>query len=100
MNRLKEFVKVGHLPTLISSFLYFDISFMIWVILGATSTFIVQDLDLTAWQKGMMVGIPVLGGSLFRIPMGLLADYFGAKKMGIIGMVLTAIPLLWGWLLA
>lgn len=93
-------MKAGNLPTLLSSFLYFDISFMIWVILGATSTFIVQDLDITAAQKGMMVGIPVLGGALMRIPMGLLADYFGAKKMGVIGMALTAIPLVWGWLFA
>lgn len=98
--RLKEFFKVGHLPTLISSFLYFDISFMIWVILGATGTFIVQDLNLTAAQKGMMVGIPVLGGALLRIPMGLLADHFGGKKMGLIGMFLTMIPLIWGWLFA
>lgn len=100
MERLKQFVRVGHLPTLLSSFLYFDISFMIWVILGATGTFIVEDLGLTPAQKGMMVGIPVLGGALLRIPMGLLADRFGGKKIGMIGMVLTSIPLLWGWLFA
>lgn len=98
--RLKEFGKVGHLPTLLSSFLYFDVSFMIWVILGATGTFIVEDLGLTPAQKGMMVGIPVLGGAILRIPMGLLADRFGGKKIGVIGMLLTMIPLLWGWLLA
>ena len=98
--RLKEFLKVGHLPTLLSSFFYFDVSFMIWVILGATGTFIVEDLGLTPAQKGMMVGIPVLGGAILRIPMGLLADRFGGKKIGIIGMLLTMVPLLWGWLLA
>ncbi|WP_461201850.1 nitrate/nitrite transporter [Anoxybacillus sp. TBDG-1] len=100
MERLKQFVRVGHLPTLLSSFLYFDISFMIWVILGATGTFIVEDLGLSPAQKGMMVGIPVLGGALLRIPMGLLADRFGGKKIGMIGMGLTSIPLLWGWLFA
>lgn len=100
MERLKQFLRVGHLPTLLSSFLYFDISFMIWVILGATGTFIVEDLGLTPAQKGMMVGIPVLGGALLRIPMGLLADRFGGKKMGMIGMILTSIPLFWGWLFA
>ncbi|GGJ70331.1 NNP family nitrate/nitrite transporter-like MFS transporter [Anoxybacillus voinovskiensis] len=98
--RLKEFLKVGHLPTLLSSFFYFDVSFMIWVILGATGTFIVEDLGLTPAQKGMMVGIPVLGGAILRIPMGLLADRFGGKRIGIIGMLLTMVPLLWGWLLA
>lgn len=98
--RIKDFAKSGHTPTLLSSFLYFDISFMIWVLLGATGNFIVEDLNLTAAQKGMMVGIPVLGGALLRIPMGLLADKFGGKKMGLIGMILTMIPLAWGWLLA
>ncbi|WP_163149850.1 NarK/NasA family nitrate transporter [Anoxybacillus sp. MB8] len=100
MERFKQFLRVGHLLTLLASFLYFDISFMIWVILGATGTFIVEDLGLTPAQKGMMVAIPVLGGALLRIPMGLLADRFGGKKMGMIGMALTSIPLLWGWLVA
>lgn len=93
----KSFLQSGHMPTLLSSFLYFDISFMIWVLLGATSTFIVQDFNLTPAQKGLMVGIPVLGGALLRIPMGLLVDRYGAKIMGIIGMILTMIPLMWGW---
>lgn len=98
MTDKKSFLKSGHTPTLISSFLYFDISFMIWVMIGAVSTFIVSDFDLTASQKGMMVGIPILGGALLRIPMGLLADRFGGRKMGIIGMLVTILPLMWGWL--
>ncbi|MGC5324155.1 nitrate/nitrite transporter [Brevibacillus sp. SYSU BS000544] len=93
----KSFLKSGHLPTLLSSFLYFDISFMIWVMLGATSTFIVSDFNLTPAEKGLMVGIPVLGGALLRIPMGLLADKYGGKKMGMIGMIITMIPLIWAW---
>ena len=97
MSNIKGFLKSGNLPTLLSSFLYFDISFMIWVMVGATSTFIVQDFGLSPAQKGLMVGIPILGGSLLRIPMGLLADRFGGKRMGIIGMLLTIIPLVWGW---
>lgn len=98
MSNNKSFLKSGHLPTLLSSFLYFDVSFMIWVIVGSLSTFIVQDFGLTAAQKGLMVGIPILGGSVLRIPMGLLADRFGGKKIGCIGMILTMIPLLWGWM--
>lgn len=97
MSNIKGFLKSGHLPTLLSSFLYFDISFMIWVMVGATSTFIVQDFGLSPAEKGLMVGIPILGGSLLRIPMGLLADRYGGKRMGIIGMLLTIIPLFWGW---
>lgn len=98
MGYLRSFMKSGHLPTLISSFCYFDVSFMIWVMVGSTAAFIVQDFGLSPAEKGLMVGIPVLGGSLLRIPMGLLADRFGGKRMGVIGMILTVIPLVWAWL--
>lgn len=100
MSNNKSFLKSGHLPTLFSSFLYFDVSFMIWVLLGVTSTFIAADFNLTPYQKGMIVGLPVLGGALLRIPMGLLADRFGGRTMGIVGMILTMVPLFWGYLFA
>ena len=31
---IKGFLKAGHLGTLISAFIYFDVSFMVWVMLG------------------------------------------------------------------
>ena len=33
--RLRDFARAGHWPTLLSAFLYFDISFMVWVLIGA-----------------------------------------------------------------
>ena len=30
----RSFLKSGHAPTLLSAFLYFDLSFMVWVLLG------------------------------------------------------------------
>ncbi|OXM86842.1 MFS transporter [Paenibacillus rigui] len=95
---VKSFRKSGHFPSLLSAFLYFDVSFMIWVLCGALSLYITKDFGLTDAQKATMVAIPTLGGSIFRIPMGILADRIGSRKTGIIGMVLTIIPLLWGWL--
>ena len=100
MKRAGSFFRAGHFPTLLSAFLYFDVSFMIWVILGAIGTFIVEDFQLTPAERGMMVAIPVLGGALLRIPMGLLADRWGGKRVGILGMLLTMVPLLWGWMFA
>ncbi|AIQ64042.1 major facilitator transporter [Paenibacillus stellifer] len=94
----KGFRKAGHSPSLLSAFLYFDVSFMIWVICGALSLYITKDFGLSDTQKATMVAIPVLGGSLFRIPMGILADRIGCKKAGLTGMGLTILPLLWGWL--
>lgn len=94
---VKGFRKSGHFPSLLSAFLYFDVSFMIWVMCGALSLYITKDFNLTDVQKATMVAIPTLGGSIFRIPMGLLADRIGSRKAGIIGMVLTILPLVWAW---
>jgi NNP family nitrate/nitrite transporter-like MFS transporter len=87
----------GHLPTLIASFLHFDLSFMLWVLLGALGIFIAQDLKLSPAEKGFMVAIPILSGSLLRIPMGLLSDRYGGKRVGIAMLVFLFVPLLAGW---
>src|SRR3989338_1888362 len=96
--RLKDFAKSGHPPTLLSAFLYFDISFMVWVLLGVLGVHIAGDFGLTAGQKGLLVAIPILGGSLVRIPLGVLVDRIGPKRTGILGQLLVMIPLAWAWL--
>src|SRR6185437_7165967 len=58
----KGFLKAGHLPTLSMAFLYFDLSFMAWVVLGPLGMQIGKTLDLDAGQKGLMVAVPVLAG--------------------------------------
>lgn len=93
---VKEFSRVGHWPTLFSAFLYFDVSFMVWVLLGALGVFIAQDFGLSASQKGFLVALPLLAGACLRLPMGIMADRFGPKRVGIIGLLLTTLPLLWG----
>ena len=77
----------GNLPTLIAAFLHFDLSFMLWVLLGALGIFIAQDLKLSPAEKGMMVAIPILSGSLLRVPIGLLSDRYSGKRVGIAMLV-------------
>ncbi|MBI1864138.1 MAG: NarK/NasA family nitrate transporter [Nitrospirae bacterium] len=96
--RLSDFRKSGHVPTLLSAFLYFDVSFMIWVLLGALGVFISQEFALTATQKGFMVAVPILSGSPLRLPIGCMVDRFGPRRTGMIGMAVTTLPLLVGWL--
>jgi MFS transporter, NNP family, nitrate/nitrite transporter len=96
MNRT-SFAKSGHLPTLISAFLYFDLSFMVWVLFGPMTPFIAEQLHLSATQKGLLTAIPLLGGSFFRPILGLCADRLGARRVGIVGLSLTLIPLTLGW---
>jgi NNP family nitrate/nitrite transporter-like MFS transporter len=97
---LRGFLKEGHPPTLICAFLYFDISFMVWVMLGALANSIVPDFNLQPAQKGLMVSVPLLSGALLRLPLGLLTDHIGARRTAMLGLVLTLVPLLLGWLWA
>lgn len=93
----KSFIASGHLPTLISAFLYFDISFMVWVLFGPITPFVAEQLGLSATQKGFLAAVPLLGGSFFRPLLGLLADRIGGRKAGLTGLCLTLVPLILGW---
>jgi NNP family nitrate/nitrite transporter-like MFS transporter len=92
-----SFWKAGHTPTLFASFFYFDLSFMVWVILGPLAVQISTDLALTNAQKGLMVATPLLAGALLRIVMGVLVDHLKPKKAGLIGQVIVMLGLLWAW---
>ena len=62
---LREFPRAGHLPTLLCAFLYFTISCMAWMMVGALANSIIPDLGpLSDSRKGLMVAVPVLGGAL------------------------------------
>jgi NNP family nitrate/nitrite transporter-like MFS transporter len=87
----------GHLPTLIASFLHFDLSFMLWVLLGALGIYIAESVGLSPAEKGLMVAVPILSGSLLRIPLGLLSDRIGGKRIGIGLLAFLFVPLALGW---
>lgn len=94
----KSFWQVGHKPTLFSAFLYFDLSFMVWVLLGPLAVQIAADLHLSPAQKGLMVATPVLAGALLRIVMGVLVDQIKPKMAGLIGQIIVVLSLLVAWL--
>ena len=48
----RNFFRAGHLPTLLSAFFYFDMSFMVWVLLGPLGVQIANDLQLDAGAEG------------------------------------------------
>ena len=58
----------GARATLAACFLYFDLSFMLWVLLGALGIPLAEAAHLTASQKGLVVALPVLTGSVLRVP--------------------------------
>ena len=108
---LNDFRKSGNMPTLFSAFLYFDVSFMIWVLIGALAVSISSSfwpkppgmstedfMRQIAPYKAMMVAAPLLGGSILRLVLGPLSDHIGGRRTGLIGMTLSAVPLLLAWL--
>lgn len=90
----------GHLPTLIACFLHFDLSFMLWVLIGALGILIAEDFRLSPSEKGLLVALPILSGSLLRVPIGMIGDRFGMRRTGIAMLAFLFIPLPIGWLVA
>jgi MFS transporter, NNP family, nitrate/nitrite transporter len=93
----KPFWQSGHRPTLIASFLYFDIAFMVWVLLGPLAPIISAEMGLSPAQKGLMVAVPTLAGAVLRLVNGLLVDRIGPKTTGAIGQLIVMAGLFAAW---
>jgi MFS transporter, NNP family, nitrate/nitrite transporter len=93
----KSFLQSGHTPTLITAFLYFDLAFMVWVVLGPLGIQISADLHLTPAQKGFMVATPLLAGAILRVVMGLLVDRIKPKMAGVVSQVFVMATLAVAW---
>ena len=94
----REFRQVGHWPTLLSAFLYFDVSFMVWVVLGPLSLYLSQDLGLSIEEKFSVVAIPILAGALLRVPLGMLADHLGPKRTGSFAQMVVIAGMAYAWI--
>lgn len=72
----------------------FMVGFWAWALISPLGKAYGIDYDLTDVQQAVLVAVPVIVGSLGRIPVGALTDRFGAKVMfpSVIG--LTILPVL------
>src|ERR1041384_8831021 len=95
----RAFFNAGHLPTLISCFLYFDLSFMVWVLLGPMAVLIAKDLHLSAGQEGLMVAVPVLAGAILRIVNGVLVGQLHPRLTGLIMQLIVIAGLIGAWMI-
>jgi NNP family nitrate/nitrite transporter-like MFS transporter len=95
----RGFWSAGHRPTLIAAFLYFDLAFMVWVLLGPLAPEIAKTLALTPAQKGLMVATPTLAGAILRVVNGLLVDRIGPKRSGAISQLIVIAGLFSAWML-
>ena len=94
MANFKELKGQGHFPTLFMAFLYFDMSFMVWTMLGPLSTEIAEALAKTGFmmtpsQKATLLSLPILSGAILRIVLGFGVDKMGAKKTALISQAIV-----------
>ncbi len=96
MKKVLTALRSGDRATLFAAFFYFDVSFMIWVMIGALGVYISADFGLSPAEKGLIVSIPLLGGAFFRILVGFLVDRFGPRRIGIVTLSIALVPLICG----
>lgn len=72
----------------------FAINFWAWALISPLGAFYTETLALSSLQKSLLVAVPVIVGSLGRIPVGALTDRFGARVMFPLVSALTIVPVL------
>jgi NNP family nitrate/nitrite transporter-like MFS transporter len=84
----------------------FAVTFWAWNLIGPLSGSYSRQLTLSPTQTSLLVAIPVLVGSLGRIPVGMLTDRLGGRRMFAIICFVSIVPVLfvgwsnsYGWLL-
>ena len=77
----------------------FLLNFWAWALLSPLGASLRDDLGLTSLQQSLLVAVPVLVGSLGRIPVGALTDRFGARVMFPAVSAATILPVLFVGLL-
>jgi len=105
MAGFKDLKGQGHAPTLFMAFLYFDMSFMVWTMLGPLSTEIAEALAigghiLTAGEKATLLSLPILSGAILRILLGFGVDKIGAKMTALISQMVVILSLLTAFIMA
>ncbi|MBK4218000.1 NarK/NasA family nitrate transporter [Paracoccus caeni] len=76
----------------------FTVCFAVWTIFSIIGIQIKEQLSLTDTQFGLLVGMPILTGSLVRIVLGIATDRLGGRTVYTITMLAAALAtFLLGW---
>ncbi len=89
---MSETFRPGATRALFFSTTAFAVSFAVWGLIAALAPTFAQAYNLSATSKSLMIAVPVLLGSLGRIPSGMLADRFGGRRVFAALLMLSAIP--------
>ena len=81
------------ISVLVVSTLAFTVCFMVWMMFGVIGIPIKKMLNLNATQFGLLTAMPVLTGSLVRVPLGIWTDRFGGRIVLFCIMLLCVPPI-------
>ena len=73
------------------STLAFTICFAVWTIFSIIGIRIKQELGLNDTQFGLLVGTPILSGSLIRLLLGIWTDQYGGRRVYTVVMLAAAV---------
>jgi MFS transporter, NNP family, nitrate/nitrite transporter len=82
--------QAGQKAALAMSTIAFTVCFAAWTIFAIIGIRIKQELNLTETQFGLMVGTPILTGSLIRVVLGIWTDRYGGRLMFVATMLAAA----------
>lgn len=89
---MSQTFRPGALRALFLSTTAFAVSFAVWGLIAALAPTFSQIYGLSGKSKSLLIAVPVLLGSLGRLPAGMLADRFGGRRVFAALLVLSAIP--------
>jgi MFS transporter, NNP family, nitrate/nitrite transporter len=90
---VSTFVPRGNTRALVLATLAFTVSFYAWSMMGPLGPDLQDLLGLSEVQLAVLISVPVLMGSLMRIPLGLLTDRYGGRRVFTALLVFTLFPL-------
>ncbi len=73
--------------------LAFAVAFAAWSLLSPLSSGIQRNLNLSEFQISVLIAVPVILGSLLRLPLGIMTDRYGGRHV-FTGLLLLALPAL------
>ena len=91
MNHLEDLPKPKQNKALALSTLSFAVCFAVWTIFSIIGIQLQEDLGLSETQFGLLIGTPILTGSLTRIFLGIWTDQYGGRIVFVSVMILSAI---------
>ncbi|QNK87872.1 MFS transporter [Sporosarcina sp. resist] len=68
------------------------VGFMVWVLISSLLPFIREDIAIPAEKLAIVTAVPVVLGSILRIPLGYYANIFGARIIFFVSFILLLFP--------